>query len=115
MPDDTGSRHFVTVAKVGDIPAGRGECFQVGTRRIALFFVDGQYYALDDFCPHMGAPLWMGQIHQQTVICDRHQWAFQLTDGVCVDAPSLRAQTFPVRLVGDEIQVAVNEGPTKRQ
>jgi nitrite reductase (NADH) small subunit/3-phenylpropionate/trans-cinnamate dioxygenase ferredoxin subunit len=98
---------FITVAKAGDIPAGKGRFVVVEDQRIALFFVDGQYYALDDYCPHMGAPLWTGDIHQGLVICDRHMWAFDLKTGRCPDAPSLTAKTFPVRVVGEEIQVAL--------
>jgi nitrite reductase (NADH) small subunit len=96
---------FVTVAKVGDIAPGRGKAFPVGDRLVAVFHVDGQYYALDDFCPHMGAPLATGQLRDGLVICDRHQWAFRLADGTSPDSDTLRAETFEVRVVGNEIQV----------
>jgi len=100
---------FLTVARVGDIPEGRGKAFAVGDRLLAVFHYRGQYYALDDFCPHMGAPLETGTLHEGLVICDRHQWAFRLSDGVSPDAPTLRAETFQVRIVGNEIQVEVPE------
>jgi nitrite reductase (NADH) small subunit/3-phenylpropionate/trans-cinnamate dioxygenase ferredoxin subunit len=96
---------FVTIAKVGQIPAGQGRCFSAGSHRIAVFYVDGQYYGLDDFCPHAGSPLHSGEIQQGMVICDRHRWAFHLESGICADAPTLRAKTFAIRVVGDEIQV----------
>lgn len=98
---------YVTVAKVGEVPAGKGKHVVCEDRPLALFFVDGQYYALDDYCPHMGASLWCGAVQEGAVICDRHMWAFDLQSGVCVDAPTLKAGTFPVRVQGDEIQVAL--------
>ena len=98
---------FVTIAKVGQIPAGQGRCFAAGTHRIAIFHVDGQYYALDDYCPHAGAPLHSGELRQGMVVCDQHRWAFHLESGICDDAPTLRAQTFAIRVAGDEIQVAL--------
>jgi nitrite reductase (NADH) small subunit/3-phenylpropionate/trans-cinnamate dioxygenase ferredoxin subunit len=98
---------FVTVAVVGQVPAGRGRAFQVGDRWVAVFFVDGQYYALNDACPHMGASLALGDVRNGAVVCDRHLWAFRLNDGVCPDAPALRAEVYPVRIVGEEIQVAL--------
>ena len=101
---------FITVCKVGDIPEGRGKTFTVADRRIAVFFVDGRYYALDDYCPHMGESLGLGEVHQGAVICDRHLWAFGLVDGVSPDVPSLKAETFEVRVQGDEIQVSVPAG-----
>jgi nitrite reductase/ring-hydroxylating ferredoxin subunit len=98
---------FITVARVGEIPEGRGRTFRAGDREVAVFHVAGRYYALDDFCPHMGASLGTGDVHEDMVVCDRHLWAFKLADGSCPDAPALRATTFEVRVVGDEIQVRV--------
>ena len=96
---------FITVAKVGEIPEGRGRTFTVGDRRMALFSVAGNYYALADACPHMGASLGVGDVRNGTVICDRHLWAYRLEDGVCADSPNLKAETFEVRIDGDRIQV----------
>jgi len=98
---------FTTVAKVGEVPEGRGRTFSIAGRQIAVFFVGGRYYALDDYCPHMGASLGTGDVYQDMVICDRHLWAFKLSDGSCPDAPGLKADTFEVRVQGDEIQVRV--------
>lgn len=100
---------FVTVAQVGEIPEGEGRPFSVGSREVAVFHVAGHYYALDDYCPHMGASLGASQVFGQTVVCSRHLWAFRLQDGVCVDVPRLQAQTFPVRLEGNQIQVELPE------
>lgn len=98
---------FVTVAKIGEIPEGQGRSFTVGEREIAVFRVKGQFYALDNACPHMGLPLAGGTLHDDTVICGGHFWAFKLSDGTCLDAPTLQAQTYEVRVVGDQIQVRV--------
>lgn len=99
MPD------FVTIAKVGQVAEGRGRTFQVAGREIALFRLNDEYFALDDYCPHMGASLGSGDLRDGMVICDRHLWAFNLRDGSCPDVPTLRAETFEVRIQGDEIQV----------
>ena len=100
---------FVTVAKIGEIPEGRSRCVVLGEHRVSVFFVAGNYYAIDDYCPHMGAPLSTGDIRDGSVVCDRHLWAFRLSDGVCVDAPTLKARTFETRVVGEEIQVRLPE------
>lgn len=100
---------FVTVAKVGEIPEGRGKPFKVGDREVAIFFIEGKYYALNDYCPHMGASLGVSGVFDDMVICDRHQWAFKLADGSCPDVPGLQAETYEVRVEGDEIQVALPE------
>ncbi len=104
-PSDAGE--FFTVAQVGDIQEGRGCAFNVGGRTIALFLHGGQYYALDDFCPHMGASLAIGSIYKDAVTCPLHAWRFQLTDGAWLDNPRVKVETFQVRLQGDQIQVCV--------
>ena len=104
---------FITVAQVGQIPKGRGKAFTVGDRRIAVFEVDGTYYALSDRCPHMGASLATGDVRDGKVICDRHLWAFRLGDGQCPDVPTLRAETFEVRVEGEEIQVRLPASENK--
>ena len=96
---------FVCVARVGDIPEGQGRTFRLGDREVAVFFHEGRYYALDDYCPHMGASLGSSDLRGDLVICNRHLWAFRLADGTSPDVPSLRAEAFEVRVVGDEIQV----------
>ena len=98
---------FVTVARVGQIREGRGQRFVVGPREVALFLVGGTYYALDDYCPHLGASLGGCEVHNGAVICDRHFWAFRLEDGTCLDVPRLKAETFEVRVEGDQIQVRI--------
>ena len=100
---------FTTVARVGEIPEGGGRSFGVDGRTVAVFLVAGEYFALEDSCPHMGAPLSLGDIEDETVICDRHLWAFRLRDGTCTESEKLKAESFAVRVEGDEIQVCVPE------
>jgi nitrite reductase (NADH) small subunit len=99
---------FVTVAKVGTIPEGEGRSFQVGERLVAVFNQNGQYLAMDDLCPHMGASLGAGYLDQEGVVtCPWHAWRFCVRDGKWADNPRLSVDTFHVRIVGDEIQVRV--------
>jgi len=96
---------FVTVCKEGDIREGHGKSFGVGGRAVALFLTHGQYYALDDYCPHMGASLGPGNVRDLTVICDRHGWAFRLADGQGIDAPDFKAEVLETRVQGVQVQV----------
>src|SRR5262249_23109332 len=99
---------FHTVARVGEIPEGQGHAFEVGGRMIAVFFEEGKYYAIDDACPHQGAPLSDGIVFDKSVTCSWHGWRFSLEDGRWLDSPRTRVGTYPVRVVGDEIQVRVD-------
>ena len=100
---------FQTVARVGDIPAGEGRCFEVSGRMIAVFFVDDKYSAIYDTCPHMGASLATGYVEKGEVTCPWHAWRFCVTSGTWLDNPksSLRQEVFETRVLGDEVQVKV--------
>lgn len=104
-----GSEAFHTVAKVGEIPEGQGLAFEVEGRMIAVFLDNGEYYAIDDCCPHQGAPLSDGIVYDKSVTCTWHGWRFSLTDGKWLDSPRSRTcvRTYPVRIEGDVIQVGI--------
>ena len=98
---------YHTVARVGEIVEGRGQAFEVGGRVIAVFLDEGVYYAIDDTCPHRGAPLCDGIVFDKSVTCTWHGWRFSLADGRRLDGLRHRVGTYAVRVVGDEIQVSV--------
>lgn len=98
---------FQAVAKVGEIPEGQGRVFEVSGRLIAVFLDEGTYYAIDDACPHQGAPLSDGIVFDKSVTCTWHGWRFSLVDGRHLEGSRCRVGTYPVRVEGDEIQVAV--------
>jgi nitrite reductase/ring-hydroxylating ferredoxin subunit len=103
------SDQYQSVAKVGEIPEGEGRPFEVEGRMIAVFLDGGDYFAIDDACPHQGAPLCDGMVSEKTVTCSWHGWRFSLEDGGWLDSPKskLRVGSYPVRVEGDEIQVLV--------
>jgi nitrite reductase/ring-hydroxylating ferredoxin subunit len=106
MSEESSEAEFVTVAKVGAIPEGEGASFQVGKRLVAVFLHEGQYLAIDDLCPHMGASLGAGYLDEEGVVtCPWHAWRFNVCTGKWADNPRLAIDTFEVRVLGDEIQV----------
>ncbi len=100
---------YVTVARLGEIPEGQGATFTVGDRLVAVFNLDGTYRAIDDLCPHMGASLGAGYVADGIVVCPWHAWRFCIADGAWCDNPSLKVATHQVRVVGEEIQVKIEE------
>ena len=98
---------FHPVCKVQDVPEGEGKTVTVGRKLIAVFRDGGQFYAIDDLCPHMGASLSGGFVEAGVVGCPWHGWRFRLKDGVWADNPRLKVGCYPVQVVGDEIQVQV--------
>jgi nitrite reductase/ring-hydroxylating ferredoxin subunit len=101
----TGS--FVAVARTGSIPIGEGRTFEVAGRLVAVFFDGSSYHAMDDLCPHMGASLGSGPFADGVVTCPWHAWRFRACDGAWCDNEKLSVDVFPVRVVGERIEVAV--------
>src|SRR5262245_51120944 len=96
-----------TVARQGSIAEGEGTAVAVNGRTIALFNDHGVYRAIDDMCPHAGAPLSQGSVTDGTVICAWHGWRFHLCDGSWADHRKLKINVYPVRIVGEDIQIEV--------
>ena len=48
---------FVKVANVEELESGGRLLLEIDDRRLALFNIEGQYYAIDDICTHDGGPL----------------------------------------------------------
>lgn len=51
---------FVRVAGTTDVSAGNGIVAEINGQSIALFNVDGTFYAIDNTCVHRGGPLGKG-------------------------------------------------------
>lgn len=100
---------YQTVAQVGQIPEGEGRAVTVESRLIAVFCRGGEYFAINDACPHMGASLAEGYLDGDAVICPWHAWRFCIRDGLWLDNPKSKicSETYPVRVLGSEIQVQI--------
>lgn len=102
---------FLAVAKLDEIPADRGKSVQVKGRVIALFRgTSGEIHAMDDVCPHTGAPLSDGHVCDDIVICPWHAWRFRVTDGLWADAPSTgtRVRSYETRVDGEVVALSVD-------
>jgi nitrite reductase/ring-hydroxylating ferredoxin subunit len=96
---------FTTVARVGSIPECQGITVVLGERLVAVFNSGGEYFAIDDLCPHMGASLGAGEVYEGIVTCPWHAWRFKVADGTWCDNPRIKIDSFETRVVGDEIQI----------
>lgn len=100
---------FVSVAKVAELKEGSAKCVEVKGRLIALFLDQGQVHAIDDTCPHMGAPLSEGNLEGGVVTCSWHGWRFCIKDGSWADSPgSPGVGSYPAKVEGPDVLVEVN-------
>ncbi len=71
---------------------------------LALYNVDGEFYATSNFCPHSGAPLSEGILCGHTIECALHGWQFDVRTGECLTVPD-RVETFRVVVADGWIKV----------
>ena len=100
-----------TALKLESLPVGQSTCIEMGDTQVGIFHNADGLFALDNFCPHRGAPLHDGMVTDGTVTCPWHQWQFQLSDGACKNIPNIRVTTYPVE-VRDGV-IWVNMEPQK--
>jgi 3-phenylpropionate/trans-cinnamate dioxygenase ferredoxin component len=103
---------FVTVAMVEDLPPGMGKTVEVQGVWIALFNVDGSFYAIDNTCPHAGGPLGEGSLTGDVVECPWHGWKIHVCTGQRPDNPDIAVVRCPVRVEGNQVKVALPDGFT---
>ena len=100
---------FHTVCSVGELPEGEARMFVVDETLIAVFHINGEFFALDDQCSHAGASLARGFVDGDVVTCRIHHWRFRIQDGAYLDEakPCFNVKTYSVRVVCERVQVKV--------
>ena len=94
---------FVRVGNVGQFQERRGRSVSLDGARVAVFRIDGRWYAIQDDCPHMGASLSMGRVGRNKVECHWHGWQFDLSPGSGDSRSGLCAKVYEVRIDGDDV------------
>ena len=99
---------FFKVAKVSDIPEGTAQCVWVNNQKIALYHIEGVFYATQDTCTHANASLSEGDIVGEEIECPLHGARFSVKTGEPTAAPGfVDLEIFSVRVVGEDIEVEV--------
>jgi 3-phenylpropionate/trans-cinnamate dioxygenase ferredoxin subunit len=87
---------WVDVARTGDIPPGCAARVEIDDTPVAIFNVEGTFYALDDTCSHAEASLSEGDldIDRCVIECPLHGSSFDLRTGEPLSLPAVE----PVRV-----------------
>jgi nitrite reductase/ring-hydroxylating ferredoxin subunit len=96
------------ISTISEIPPGGARAFDVAGRRIAVFNSEGNFFAIDDTCPHQGGPLSEGMVEDGCVTCPWHGAMFELSTGK--EQTSIAGQDVchhTVVVFGDELAVEI--------
>ena len=81
---------------------------EVSGKKIALFNLEGTYYAIDDTCTHRGGPLSEGELSGKEVTCPWHGAVYDVTTGEVLGPPAPKGVSrYNVRVSGENIEVEV--------
>ncbi len=88
----------VIIGRVDDLRPGACVSFELPDgNELAVYNVDGEYYATENFCPHRGARLTDGAFCGHVVECGLHGWQFDVRSGECLTVPD-RIRTYRVTI-----------------
>jgi nitrite reductase (NADH) small subunit len=97
---------FSKAIAASDVAPGTAKLVTVDGKDIALFNVDGTFYALDNECPHRGGPLGEGDLEGCIVTCPWHAWQYDVRTGESI-TDDLKVARYDVKVEGGDVLVAL--------
>jgi 3-phenylpropionate/trans-cinnamate dioxygenase ferredoxin subunit len=98
----------VRVARVAELPTGRGKRVTVNGIPVALFRIGGEVFAIDDRCTHAEASLAEGEFAGEEITCPLHFACFNVRTGQCVSPPADEdVRRYETRIVDGFVEVRV--------
>lgn len=102
---------FVKACNVDDVPPGAAVQVVAVPEALAVFNVNGRFFATQDRCPHGQWPLSESYIDGDVVECALHNGRFSISSGKRLSPPVCRAlRTFDVRVEAGVVYVDVESG-----
>ena len=97
---------WVSVAPAAEFPPGTHRVVGVDGAQVAVFNLDGDYFAIEDVCTHDGGILTGGPIDGDQVVCPRHGARFSIKTGEALTPPAFEpVSKLPVRVEDGVVQV----------
>ncbi len=99
---------IIRIGPLTDFPEGRGVAARIANRRIAVFRMGAEVFAVENNCPHRNFPLHDGVMNAETVRCRTHGSCFNLRTGALICGPARRdIPAYPAAIVGDHIEIEI--------
>jgi nitrite reductase/ring-hydroxylating ferredoxin subunit len=113
---DDGGGGLVRVCPVAELPPGERTVVSVDGTPVGVLNVDGEYYAIENTCPHQGGPVCQGRVASQLVgefvepgkrvretygdglaiACPWHGWEYDLATGDHLGVDDVSLATYEV-------------------
>ena len=99
--------NFVKVASTSDLKPGENKIVSVNGTDVALFNIEGEFYAINNTCLHRGGPLGEGFLEDDVVTCPWHGWRYNVKTGQNVMIPTAKVATYQVKVENDDVLVSL--------
>jgi nitrite reductase/ring-hydroxylating ferredoxin subunit len=100
---------LVKIATTSEVSPGTGKEVEVEGKSIALFNLDGTFYAIDNACTHVGGPLGEGELAGDVVTCPWHGAKFNVKTGDVLGPPARKGvRSYPVKVQGNDVLVELD-------
>jgi 3-phenylpropionate/trans-cinnamate dioxygenase ferredoxin subunit len=100
---------WIDVCDEDELKPGERKIITTDVAEIAVFNLDGEFYAIEDVCTHDGGELASGQCDGDQIICPRHGARFCIRNGKALTPPAYEdVETFPVRIDQGKIQIDID-------
>ena len=103
------------ITTVDEISIGGMKSFIIKDKEILIANVDGNFFAMDNRCSHMGGNLSDGTLDGDVVVCPRHGSRFNIKTGEAVQGPKIlvirlstkKLNTYPLKIQENDIMIDV--------
>ena len=112
QPENPDEAPFVDVCSTREAPPGTVARVHALGRDLLIANVDGRLHAFGERCTHAAWSLADGELRGCEIVCALHGARFDLRTGEPTAPPASKPlQTFPVRTLGDRVEVQVTPPP----
>ena len=97
---------WVNVAEEKELTPGTFKCVDIDDVMVAVFNIDGEFYAIENVCSHEYAELTEGDLEGNEIVCPLHGARFDIRTGEALTPPAYEpVAKLPVRVDGGVVQV----------
>jgi len=97
--------HYAKVAELTEFSSGRPKRVVVNETELAVFFIGGQFYAVQNECPHQHySAMHEGILNGLELTCPMHGWTFDVSTGQATVGGG-RLKRYAVKVVGNDVLV----------
>lgn len=101
------ANNWVKAGSVDQVTPGTAVKVELNGQEVALYNVDGKFFATSNICPHQGGPLAEGMLEGCNVVCPWHAWVFDVTTGASPVNPRAKIPCYPVKVEGKDLMVGI--------